>query len=80
MRSVKRGWPLLLAAAMPLGAIPAASVAQEDDDEDELPDLEFLEYLGSWQDEDEKWYLEAELESDHKKDRHQRKRDEDEQE
>ncbi len=79
MREIKRVWALFLATAMPLGAVPAVSLAQ-DEDEEKLPDLEFLEYLGSWQDEDEEWYLEAELESDHKKDRHQRKRDEDEQE
>jgi len=79
MREIKRVWALFLATAMSLGAVPAVSLAQ-DEDEEKLPDLEFLEYLGSWQDEDEEWYLEAELESDHKKDRHQRKRDEDEQE
>lgn len=41
------GWPLAAAS----------------DDEPEAPDvdLELLEYLGSWQDEDEEWWLPAEL-------------------
>ena len=38
----------------------AVAVAQEDDG----PDLSFLEYLGSWEDGDEEWVLAAELESE----------------
>jgi len=34
----------------------AAAVAQED----EAPDLAFLEYLGSWQESDEEWLVVAE--------------------
>lgn len=34
-------------------AICGAAVA----DEEELPDLEFLEYLGSWEESDEEWLL-----------------------
>lgn len=28
-----------------------------EEEEDELPDLEFLEYLGMWEDSDEEWLL-----------------------
>jgi len=34
------------------------------DDEDELPDLEFLEYLGSWEESDEDWLLFNELDGE----------------
>jgi len=27
------------------------------------PEMDFLEYLGSWQDEDEKWFLEAQIDA-----------------
>ncbi len=67
-----RAWAVLLAVALPVVASAK--------DEEELPDLEFLEYLGSWQDEDEEWYLEAELEGKpEEKNRRRRKREEDEQ-
>lgn len=29
----------------------------------EMPQLDFLEYLGSWQAEDEEWFVEVEIES-----------------
>ena len=55
-------------------------VASGQDEEEEIPDLAFLEYLGSWQEEDEEWYLEAELEGQPKKSRRERKRDDHEDE
>ena len=51
---MKRGQASWLIAAML--AMPAAAVAQDD----ESPDLAFLEYLGSWQDSDEEWLVVAE--------------------
>ena len=52
---------ILLAAAAGLAASAAAQ-------EDGVPDLSFLEYLGSWQESDEEWLLiaamEGELETD----------------
>ena len=30
--------------------------------QDDAPDLDFLEYLGSWEEEDESWYVEVQLE------------------
>lgn len=29
--------------------------------QDEEPDLDFLEYLGSWEDDDESWYVEVQI-------------------
>jgi hypothetical protein len=37
---------------------------QADEQEDEIPDLEFLEYLGSWQESDEEWLIVSEWEED----------------
>lgn len=38
-------------------AVPTAVLAQDS----ELPPAELLEYLGSWQDDDEEWFVEAEI-------------------
>ncbi|MDX1561849.1 MAG: hypothetical protein R3305_02940 [Gammaproteobacteria bacterium] len=47
-------------AAAGLAAVGASGpVAAQDDD---LPELSFLEYLGSWQDGDDEWLLMAEIE------------------
>jgi hypothetical protein len=43
-----------LGFALALGLLgPGTAVAADE----ELPDLEFLEYLGSWEDSDEEWLL-----------------------
>lgn len=45
--------------ALPLAAVLALSVpamAQDDD-----PSLDFLEYLGSWDEEDETWYVDVQI-------------------
>lgn len=42
-----------------LAAMAASSAAIAQDAEP--PPAEFLEYLGSWQEDDEEWFLEAEL-------------------
>lgn len=47
----------LIAAAV---LLPVAAVAQDDD----TPDLAFLEYLGSWEDSDEEWLVVAEQMTD----------------
>lgn len=44
----------LFAAAL---SLPVLAFAQ---DEEDLPDLDFLEYLGSWEDGDEDWVVVAE--------------------
>lgn len=36
--------------------------------DENAPRLDFLEYLGSWQAEDEEWFVEVELESRNKSD------------
>jgi hypothetical protein len=36
--------------------VPAAAIAQDDP-----PPPDLLEYLGSWQDDDEEWFVDAEL-------------------
>lgn len=46
-----------------LGGACAAGV-QADEKEQEIPDLEFLEYLGSWQESDEEWLIVSEWEED----------------
>ncbi len=38
-------------------AMSAPAVAQ-----DEQPSLDFLEYLGSWEEDDEAWYVEVQIE------------------
>ena len=38
-------------------ALPAAA------QNGEAPDFEFLEYLGSWQEEDETWFVDVEIEN-----------------
>ena len=45
----------LIQLAVVWGLMTAASVVQAD--EEEAPDLEFLEYLGSWEDTDETWLI-----------------------
>ena len=55
---MKRG-PLVLALSGACLVQPAA--AQE---EAEAPDVDFLEYLGSWQAEDDEWFEIAEWEKD----------------
>ena len=44
-------------AALAVVASPITVGAQEA----EPPTAEFLEYLGSWQDDDEEWFVEAEI-------------------
>lgn len=49
-----------LVAAGPLtGAAQERSPAGEPDAAPEAPGLEFLEYLGSWEEQDERWWLPA---------------------
>jgi hypothetical protein len=44
-----------LAMSLVAAVIAAPAMAQDD----ELPDLEFLEYLGSWEEGDEEWLVVA---------------------
>jgi hypothetical protein len=68
MIKLEAGWLAILAT------LPMTASVQQDD----APDVDFLEYLGIWQAEDEEWFLESEmLEQQHKKSESQ-KRDEDE--
>jgi hypothetical protein len=53
MCRLRYGCALVLAAA-----VTDATAAEETP---EAPDLEFLEYLGSWQRADEEWFIDAEL-------------------
>ena len=46
-----------ISAVLAAVAMPAVAVAQDG----ELPPAGLLEYLGSWQDDDEEWFLDAEL-------------------
>jgi hypothetical protein len=65
--------PIVLALAGACLAQPAA--AQE---EAEAPELDFLEYLGSWQGEEDEWFEIAEWEKDNpEKDNPGKDRDED---
>jgi hypothetical protein len=48
--------------AMAAASLLAAHAGQAQ--EDEAPDLNFLEYLGSWQETDEEWEIVAELEDE----------------
>jgi len=53
-------WKTLVGiAAAGLAGSPSAPA-----EESEEPDLEFLEYLGSWQAQDDEWVIAAEWESD----------------
>lgn len=36
--------------------------------QDAEPEIDFLEYLGSWEGEDEEWFVEAEIDGAHKAD------------
>jgi hypothetical protein len=45
-------------------AVPPAVLAQDS----ELPPADLLEYLGSWQDDDEEWFVEAEIDQAPEKD------------
>jgi hypothetical protein len=47
-----------------LGGISLAAAAAAGAQEAESPDLEFLEYLGSWQADDDEWLAVAEWEKD----------------
>jgi hypothetical protein len=47
------------AALLLIMVLPGAVGAQEEE-----PELSFLEYLGSWEDGDEEWFIVAELEED----------------
>ena len=52
--SVLRRQAMQCAAA--IVTISAPAIAQ-----DEEPSLDFLEYLGSWEDDDERWYVEVQI-------------------
>ena len=45
----------LVTLAIVCGLLTSAGVAQADDEE--APDLDFLEYLGSWEETDETWLI-----------------------
>ena len=47
----------VLFAAASLAACGVALAADEDVPGDEAPDLEFLEYLGMWEESDEEWLV-----------------------
>jgi hypothetical protein len=51
---MRRSGFVLLGAALALSAVARAQ------DDEALPDLEFLEYLGSWEESDEDWVVVAE--------------------
>lgn len=71
MRRVASGLVVLAAVAG-----PGVGVAQEP----EAPPLDLLEYLGSWQDDDEEWFVDAEIERPPEAEPgEKRKRDDDEQ-
>jgi len=52
-----RRLPPSTAAILLAAATPHAAVAQTD----APPTLDFFEYLGSWQEEDEEWFVDAEI-------------------
>jgi hypothetical protein len=54
-RSPARGLRAMQVACALAVSVPVP--AQDDD-----PSLDFLEYLGSWEDEDEAWYVEVQIE------------------
>jgi hypothetical protein len=60
---MRRALSALLAAAGGLGLAPAQA-QQAGPPPDAAPDLEFLEYLGSWQADDEEWLAIREWEKD----------------
>jgi hypothetical protein len=62
-----------LATVLALGGICGAVGAQTEDSE--APDLELLEYLGSWQAEDDEWLAIAEWEKDRRPPRAKREAD-----
>lgn len=68
MRGLLSGWMVVLAS------LPVAVIAEDED----VPDLEFLEYLGSWQEQDEEWFLESEIVEQEDQAREKRKREKDE--
>ena len=47
-------WPVLMLVGMV--ALPGIGHAQSDENEDQA-DIEFLEYLGSWEDSEEDWLI-----------------------
>jgi len=50
---------------------PASVAAETDTDDEELPDMEFLEYLGLWEESDDEWLLldkEAAVDNDERSD------------
>ena len=61
---MQRLWRLSIAV---LGGVWIATTPADeagDEDEAEIPDLDFLEYLGSWQDSDADWLIVSEWEDD----------------
>ena len=55
------GHSLRVAVLYSLVVVSGSALAE---DEEELPDLEFLEYLGSWDESDEDWLLFNELDAE----------------
>jgi hypothetical protein len=58
MVGLERHWILAL-----MIGLPGAPAAHEEHGEawKEVPELDLLDYLGSWQDDDEKWFVDAEI-------------------
>jgi hypothetical protein len=54
-----RSWALLLAALL---CVSTGVLAETDTEDEKLPDLEFLEFLGIWDEDDYAWLLPAEEE------------------
>jgi hypothetical protein len=51
-------------ALLALGGLWLAPAHPQDDDSEPAPDVDFLEYLGSWQADDDEWWEIAEWEKD----------------
>lgn len=58
MAGLERHWVLVFMIALP--GVPAAQEERSEAPK-EVPELDLLEYLGSWQGDDEKWFVDAEI-------------------
>jgi hypothetical protein len=59
----------------------AAATPQERHQAEKAPELDFLEYLGSWRGDDETWFIDAEIEPRHEdRPRREERRDEEQNE
>lgn len=54
----------------------APVLAADEKEENEMPDIEFLEFLGTWQDSDGKWVDPMQFKSEHENDNERHKAEE----